>query len=54
VLLTAFMLDASPDLIALIVLAVATVMIAAPPLQRIMAERQARKGAASGRRVSTQ
>ena len=47
VLLTAFMLDASPDLIALIVLAVATVMIAAPPLQRLMAERQARKGAAS-------
>ena len=47
VLLTAFMLDATPDLIALIVLAVATVMIAAPPLQRLMAERQARKGAAS-------
>jgi len=45
VLLTAFMLDASPDLIALIVLAVATVMIAAPPLQRLMAERQAHKAA---------
>jgi H+/Cl- antiporter ClcA len=39
VLLTAFMLDASPDLIALIVLAVATVMIAMPPLQRRAAAR---------------
>lgn len=45
VLLTAFMLDAKPDLIALIVLAVATVMIAMPPLQQRMAARQARKGA---------
>ena len=47
VLLTAFMLDAKPDLIALIVLAVATVMIAAPPLQRLMAERQAQHGPSS-------
>jgi len=45
VLLTAFMLDASLDLVALIVLAVATVMIAAPPLQRLMAERQKKKAA---------
>ena len=40
VLLTTFMLDARPDLIALIVLAVATVMIAMPPLQQRMAARQ--------------
>ena len=45
VLLTAFMLDAKPDLIALIVLAVATVMIAMPPLQQRMAARQAAKKA---------
>jgi H+/Cl- antiporter ClcA len=47
VLLTAFMLDATPDLIALIVLAVATVMIALPPLQRRIAARQADHGASS-------
>jgi len=45
VLLTAFMLDAKPDLIALIVLAVATVMIAMPPLQQRMAAQQAAKKA---------
>ena len=45
VLLTAFMLDAKPDLIALIVLAVATVMVAMPPLQQRMAARQAAKKA---------
>jgi len=45
VLLTAFMLDAKPDLIAMIVLAVATVMIAMPPLQQRMAARQAAKKA---------
>ena len=45
VLLTAFMLDAKPDLLALIVLAVATVMIAMPPLQQRMAARQAKKEA---------
>ena len=43
VLLTAFMLDAKPDLLALIVLAVATVMIAMPPLQQRMAARQAHR-----------
>ena len=45
VLLTAFMLDAKPDLIALIVLAVATVMIAMPPLQQRIAARQAARKA---------
>ena len=48
VLLTAFMLDASTNLLALIVLAVATVMIAMPRAQRRMAARQARKNAAGG------
>jgi chloride channel protein, CIC family len=46
VLLTSFMLDASLDLVALIVLAVATVMIATPPLQQRIASRRA------GRKVS--
>ncbi|HEY5387743.1 MAG TPA: chloride channel protein [Thermoleophilia bacterium] len=47
VLLTAFMLDASATLTALIVLAMATVMIAMPPLQRRIAARQAGRGPAS-------
>ena len=41
VLLTGFMLDAGPTMVALIVLAIATVMIAMPPLQqRIVARRE--------------
>ncbi len=43
VLLTAFMLDAGPTMIALIVLAVATVMIATPPLQQRIATRHAER-----------
>jgi H+/Cl- antiporter ClcA len=43
VLLTGFMLDEGATMVALIVLAVATVMIVAPPLQRLMAARQAGK-----------
>jgi H+/Cl- antiporter ClcA len=45
VLLTGFMLAADATLVALIVLALATVMIATPPLQRRMAQRQAARGA---------
>ena len=45
VLLTGFMLDAGPTMVALIVLAIATVMIVTPPLQKLMAERQAKRGA---------
>jgi H+/Cl- antiporter ClcA len=45
VLLTGFMLDAGPTMVALIVLAIATVMIVMPPLQRLMAARQARRDA---------
>jgi H+/Cl- antiporter ClcA len=45
VLLTGFMLDAGPTMVALIVLAVATVMIVAPELQRRIAARQAAKAA---------
>jgi hypothetical protein len=41
VLLTSFMLDAGPTMVALIVLAIATVMIAMPPLQQRIAARQA-------------
>jgi H+/Cl- antiporter ClcA len=41
VLLVGFMLDEGGTMIALVVLAVATVMIVTPPIQRIMAERQA-------------
>ena len=41
VLLTGFMLDAGPTMIALIVLAIATVMIVTPPLQTLIAARQA-------------
>jgi hypothetical protein len=43
VLLTGFMLDAGPTMVALIVLAIATVMIVTPPLQKLMAARQAGK-----------
>ena len=42
VLLTGFMLDEGTTMVALIVLAIATVMIVTPPLQKLMAERQAR------------
>ena len=45
VLLTGFMLDAGPTMVALIVLAIATVMIVTPPLQKLMAARQAGKKA---------
>ncbi len=45
VLLTGFMLDEGTTMVALIVLAVATVMIVTPPLQKFMAERQAGKKA---------
>jgi len=41
VLLTGFMLDEGATMMALIVLAVATVMIVAPPLQRLLAARRA-------------
>ena len=43
VLLTGFMLDAGPTMVALIVLALATVMIVTPPLQQRMAARQAHR-----------
>ncbi len=43
VLLTGFMLDEGTTMVALIVLAVATVMIVTPPLQKLMIERQAGK-----------
>jgi len=46
VLLTGFMLDAGPTMVALIVLAIATVMIVTPPVQKLMAARQARRAAA--------
>ena len=45
VLLTGFMLDAGPTMMALIVLAIATVMIVTPPLQKRIAARQARSSA---------
>ena len=45
VLLTGFMLDEGATMMALIVLAIATVMIVTPPLQKRIAARQARKGA---------
>ena len=48
VLLTGFMLDAGPTMVALIVLAVATVMIAAPQVQRLIAARQAARTPQSG------
>ena len=48
VLLTAFMLDAGATLVALIVLAVATVMIALPLAQRRMSARQAQRGTGPG------
>jgi H+/Cl- antiporter ClcA len=47
VLLTGFMLDEGATMVALIVLAVATVMIVTPPLQRLMAARQAGRNAAA-------
>ena len=46
VLLTGSMLDGGPTMVALIVLAVATVMIVTPPLQKLIAARQARAGRA--------
>jgi H+/Cl- antiporter ClcA len=48
VLLTGFMLAADATLVALIVLALATVMIVTPPLQRRMAQRQAARTAGAG------
>ncbi len=48
VLLTGFMLAADATLVALIVLALATVMIVTPPLQRRMAARQAARAAGDG------
>jgi H+/Cl- antiporter ClcA len=45
VLLTAFMLDATPDLTALIILSVATAMIVTPHLMRLVAARQAQRQA---------
>lgn len=45
VLLTGFMLDAGTTMVALIVVAIATVMIVMPPLQRRIAARQAERGA---------
>lgn len=47
VLLTGFMLDEGATMMALIVLAVATVMIVTPPLQKRIAARQAARGAAA-------
>jgi len=48
VLLTGFMLDAGPTMVALIVLAIATVMIVTPPVQKLMAARQAGRKVAGG------
>ncbi len=48
VLLTGFMLDAGTTMIALIVLAIATVMIVTPPLQKLIAARQAARTPQSG------
>ncbi len=45
VLLTAFMLNATPDLTALIILSVATAMIVTPQLLRLITARQARRQA---------
>jgi H+/Cl- antiporter ClcA len=47
VLLTAFMLNATPDLTALIILSVATAMIVAPQLLRLITARQAKRQAKS-------
>jgi H+/Cl- antiporter ClcA len=47
VLLTGFMLDEGATMMALIVLAVATVMIVTPPLQKRLSARQARRAAAT-------
>ncbi|NLT93459.1 MAG: hypothetical protein GXY02_10080, partial [Actinobacteria bacterium] len=49
ILLTAFMLEASIDLLALIVLAVAAVLIVSPLLQRAAAKRTAAAEAPGGR-----
>jgi H+/Cl- antiporter ClcA len=49
VLLTGFMLDEGATMLALIVLAIATVMIVMPPLQRRIAARQAARQAARSR-----
>ena len=46
VLLVGFMLDEGATMVALVVLAVATVMIVTPPIQKIMATRQAQRAAA--------
>jgi H+/Cl- antiporter ClcA len=48
VLLTGFMLDEGATMMALIVLAIATVMIVTPPLQKRIAARQARRGGSGG------
>ena len=48
VLLTGFMLDEGATMMALIVLAIATVMIVTPPLQKRIAARQAARKAAPG------
>ena len=53
VLLTGFMLDAGPTMVALIVLAIATVMIVTPPLQRLLAARQAARVSATKANGST-
>jgi H+/Cl- antiporter ClcA len=47
VLLTGFMLDEGATMMALIVIAIATVMIVTPPLQKRIAARQAHKSAAA-------
>jgi H+/Cl- antiporter ClcA len=49
VLLTGFMLDEGATMLALIVLAIATVMIVMPPLQKRIAARQAARQAAKSR-----
>ena len=53
VLLTGFMLAADGTLVALIVLALATVMIVTPPLQRRMAQRQAARTTGRGDAAGT-
>ena len=50
VLLVGFMLDEGATMVALVVLAVATVMIVTPPIQKIMAARQAAAGRPRARR----
>jgi H+/Cl- antiporter ClcA len=48
ILLTGFMLEADATLLAMVAVAVATAMIAVPPLQRRVAARQAARAAAGG------